>query len=157
MYPEAVMKAVKIVFSSCGGNTEIVCERVAELIRAAGHEVSLFDAKTQGPEILEGNEVLVLASPTYGMGELERFMAKLLYKAENMKFDGRPCAVISLGDEKYHADYYLESMRILAVWLKKRGASFVTGPLMVGKHPSSHLETTIPAWTDRFLKGLEKL
>ena len=150
------MKAVKIVYSSCGGNTELVCQKVAELVGAAGHTVTLHNAKTLGPEVLEGEEVLILASPTYGMGELERFMAKLLYKADAMRFDGRPCAVISLGDEKYHADYYLESMRLLAVWLKERGAAFVTGPLMVGKHPATHLDTTVPQWTDRFLQGLNK-
>ncbi|MFT7183754.1 MAG: flavodoxin I [Oceanicoccus sp.] len=156
MYPEATMKVIKIVYSSCGGNTELVCQKVAELVRAAGHEVSLHDAKLFGPEILEGEEVLVLASPTYGVGELERFMAKLLYKADKMDFTDRPCAVISLGDEKYHQDYFLESMKLLAVYLKKRGAKFVTGPLMIGKHPASHLETTVPQWTERFLQGLNK-
>lgn len=150
------MTAVKIVYSSCGGNTELVCLKVAELLTAAGHSVTVVNAKTAGPEVLEGPEVLILASPTYGVGELEVFMAKLLYKADAQRFDGRLTAVISLGDEKYHADYYLESMRLLATWLKERGAAFVTGPLMVGKHPASHLDTTVPQWTTRFLQGLEK-
>lgn len=150
------MTAIKIVYSSCGGNTELVCQRVAELLEEAGHQPTLHNAKLEGPEVLEGDEVLILASPTYGMGELERFMAKLLYKADKMDFTGRRASVISLGDEKYHADYFMESMRILAMFLKKRGAAFVTGPLMVGKHPASHLETTIPQWVERFLTGLNK-
>lgn len=150
------MTAIKIVYSSCGGNTELVCQRVGELLEEAGHTVTLANAKVHGPEVLEGDEVLILASPTYGMGELERFMAKLLYKAGDMDFTGRRAAVIALGDEKYHEDYFMESMRILAVFLKQRGAAFVTGPLMVGKHPANHLNTTIPQWVERFLTGLNK-
>ncbi len=148
------MKAVKIIYGSCGGNTELVCLKVADLIQDAGYKVSLLNAKIQVPDVFKGEEALILASPTYGVGELETFMASLLKAAGDMTFVGRLCAVIALGDERYHPDYYMESMRILAHWLKQRGATFATGPLMVGKHPLSYLETAVPAWTDRFLQAL---
>ncbi|MBL4694626.1 flavodoxin family protein [Candidatus Gracilibacteria bacterium] len=139
------MSKVHIVYGSCSGNTQMVCEKIAETL-AAKHEVKLFKAMATEPEDLKGFDVLIMAAPTYGHGEMEMYMERLMIKMKDFDLKGAKCAIIALGDPKYEEDYHLETAKMLKDWLKAKGAEILGMPLRVSKSPVPHLDGYIKMW-----------
>lgn len=160
------MSKVKILYSTCGGNTKLVCEKVAEVLGAseasasaatskAGtpHEVELFDVKVADePGKIGDADVYVFASPTYGQGELEMYFERFLHKASDWDLAGKKCVVIALGDVKYHRDYLFEAATILENFLKSKKAELIYRPLKVAMTPIPRLENVIKNWAEEFAK-----
>ncbi len=140
------MAQIHIVYGSVSGNTELVVEKVAEILSGA-HDVELLRAKIADPEKLRA-DLLIFASPTYGHGQLENYMAALLEKIPPLTLKGQKTAVIGLGDPKYDSDYLIESAKILIEFLKKQEAEIVGLPLMIAKNPLPQLEIRVKAWAE---------
>lgn len=141
---------IKIVYGTGGGNTELVCEMVAEVLQEKGIKVELLKAKLTDPaEILNGADLLIFASPTYGHGLLEQYFGEFLKKMESVDLTGRKCAIIGLGDPKYDNDYHIESARIIMMFLKKKSAEIVGLPLRVSKCPLPLLENHVRPWAEK--------
>ncbi len=161
------MAKIKIVYGSAGGNTEMVCEKVAEVLSACGHKVEMLKAKltdagklgwgagkTKMPEASEmvksGNfDLLILASPTYGHGQLEQYFDKFLQGLAAVDMTGWPCAVIGLGDPKYDDDYHIESAKVIMDFLKKKGAKILHMPLRVSRCPLPLLKGHVDKWAEK--------
>ncbi len=139
------MSNIKIVYGSCGGNTELVCEWVADVL-SKKHNVELKKAKLTNPALLGDYDLLILASPTYGHGQLEEYFAEFLEKLQKEDLQGRRCAVIGLGDPKYDSDYHLESVKIITEFLKEKEADMVGIPLRISKNPLSRLNKYVNNW-----------
>lgn len=129
------MAKVKIVYGSVGGNTELVCERVVEIFHGKGHTVEILKAQLTDPANLGAWDLLVLACPTYGIGELEDYFEIFMEKLKAVDLKGRKCAIIGLGDPKYDLDYHLESAKIIMDFLKKREAKILYMPLRISRSP----------------------
>lgn len=129
------MSKVKIVYGTCGGNTEIVCQKVADVLGEQGHEVELLQSKLTEASELGEYDLLVLACPTYGKGELELYFAKFMAKLAEVDLKDRPCTIIGLGHPKYEPDYHLESAKIILDFLKEKEAKLVHMPLRISKNP----------------------
>ncbi len=129
------MAQIKIVYGTVGGNTELVCERVAMVLAGKKHSVQILKAKTTDPAKLGAYDLLILACPTYGIGELEDSFEAFLEKLEAVDLKGRKCAVIGLGDPKYDQDYHLESAKIIMDFLKKKKARVLYMPLRISRSP----------------------
>ena len=127
----------------------MVCDRVAEVLRGAGHEVELLMAKMSGPEDLEGADLLVFASPTHGHGILEKYFEKFLGGLEGVDLKGRNCAIIGLGEVKYDPDYHLESIRIIMMFLRRKEANIVGMPLRVAQNPLKMMDNYILPWAEK--------
>ena len=73
---------ILVVFSSIGGNTELVVQKVTQIIKESEKtsvdvvRVDSFD--TTKPELLDQYNCLVLASPTYGQGTIESHFSPFL-------------------------------------------------------------------------------
>ncbi len=141
------MAQIHIVYGSVSGNTELVVEKTAEILSAL-HSVTLLRAKTTTPEALQPADLIIFASPTYGHGQLENYMAALIEKIPPSQLKGQKAAVIGLGDPKYDNDYLIESAKILIEFLKKQGAELVGLPLMIAKNPLPQLEIRVKAWAE---------
>ncbi len=141
------MIKTKIIFGSGGGNTTLVCEKVASVLEKNGIEVELKNVKLATSEDLDC-EFLILASPTYGHGLLENYMAKFIYKASLSKVNlkNTKAAVIGLGDDKYDADYFIESAKILEQFLKEHEATSLLPALKIAYSPLPKLENEIEKW-----------
>lgn len=163
------MSKVKILYSTCGGNTKLVCEKVAEILEGASvasasagaatpkagtpHDVELFDVKVADePGKIGDADVYVFASPTYGQGELEMYFERFLGKAADFDLAGKKCVVIALGDVKYHRDYLFEAATILTNFLKGKKAELIYRPLKVAMTPIPRLENVIKNWAEEFAK-----
>lgn len=149
------MSTVKIVYGSGGGNTELVCEKVAAVLEQKNHKVYLLKAKLTEPKDVGGFDLLILASPTYGHGLYERFFAQFMAKAETeLDVAGKKCATIGLGDMLYDPDYHVESGKMIQQFLKRKGALMPIIPLFVTKSPVPQLEGRIATWAENLDKIL---
>ena len=148
------MSKINIVYGTVGGNTRLVCERAADVFTAKGHEVKLFDAILINTAESLDCDVLVLACPTYGIGELEQHFEKFLGQLESVNLEGRKCAVIGLGDPKYDKDYHLESAKIIMDFLQKKKARVLHMPLRISKSPLPLIEQ---GFVDRWAEKISEL
>ena len=140
-----------IVYGTVSGNTEIVVQKVAELLISHGHQVTLHRAKTAKVENLQKATFLVLASPTYGHGQLEAYMDVFIKSVPTGFLKDKKAAIIGLGDNKYDDDFLIESAPILQEFLRDQGALEGIEPLRIAKDPWNQLETRIKTWTDKLL------
>lgn len=148
------MSKINIVYGSGGGNTEIVCERVAELLEKKKHKVSLMRAKITEPAEALKCDLLILGSPTYGHGLLEKYFEIFLKKLKGENFEGHKCVALGLGDPKYDPDYHIEAARVIVRFLREKKAEIPYRPLMISKSPFPYLKEFIPKWVDGLNKAL---
>lgn len=151
------MAKIKIIYGSAGGNTEVVCERAAEVMQKCGDTVEMLHAKLSGPENLGDCDLVIFASPTYGHGQLEQYFQEFLDKleaADGLNLEGRKFAVIGLGDPKYDTDYHLEAVKTISDFLKEKKAIIVGMPLRISKSPYPFMADYIPRWAEGVSKKL---
>jgi flavodoxin len=149
------MVKVKIIYGTGGGNTEITCERVKEIIETGENfVVDLIRAKTAVPEDMLGADLLILASPTYGHGLLENFMAKYIGAAKGIDLKQTKAAVIGLGNSLYDDDYFIESEKILYNFLENHNANIVVDSLKIAKSPLPYLKNIVEEWSDTLLSKI---
>jgi len=147
------MSSVLIVFGSTGGNTELVTDKVAEILTQKNHKVIVQRAELTKESDISKYKYIVLASSTYGQGLLQEHMLKFMYLLKSLK--GKKCAAIGLGDPKYNVEYVVESAKILEKEIQKKEAELLMPALRIVKSPVPHLNTTIKDWTTKLSKLLK--
>lgn len=140
------MAKVKIVYASVGGNTHAVSQKVADTLQSAGHEAVLQPVKLEKPEDSKDCDVLVLACPTYGQGELEQFFDRWVRAAKDTDFTDFPVAIIGLGEAKYDPDHVMEAAKILSKFMRGKQAKVLGIPLMIAGSPFPFLNTRVEKW-----------
>ena len=146
------MSKVTIVYGSGGGNTELVCEKVSAVLGAAGHDVELMRAKTTKPEEVGGFDLLILACPTYGHGQLETYFEKFFNGFQDADLKGKKCCTIGLGDLKYDADYLLESAKVIEKFFEEKEADVICKPLKIVRSPVPYLDSLVAKWAEELAK-----
>ena len=154
------MARVLIIYGTTGGNTELTVEEVADLLKAKKIEAKImkvekytFDSLWEEMRVAE---FLVLASPTYGHGQLQEHMIPFLQKLSMMKLEGKPYAVIGLGDPKYDNHYHIESSTILEQALNKCGAKKIHYALRISRSPLLQVDNLILKWTEKFIEAVKQ-
>ena len=145
------MGKVKIVYGTGGGNTELVCEKVTEILEKK-HEVEMLQSKITDPMSIKNFDLLIFASPTYGHGQLEQYFGKFIKKAKDMNLKGKNVAAIGLGDDKYDPDYFIESAKILMDFFKGKEANILISPLKVGRCAVPKLDGIVKKWAHKLSK-----
>jgi flavodoxin len=152
------MPKILIVFSSIGGNTELVVQKVSQMLlesQKATVEIIRVDSfDMTKPELLDKYNCLILASPTYGQGTIEVHFPPFL-KLIKSKVSGKNCAVIGLGDNKYYPEYLTESGAILEKYAIDNGGNLLVPALRIGMPPIKFIEKLVPKWVEKLLLSLE--
>lgn len=152
------LSKILIVYSSIGGNTELVVQKVSQLLEQSQKveleiiRVDSFD--TTKPEVLDQYELFILASPTYGQGTIESHFTSFL-KAIKAQVANKNCAVIGLGDNKYYPEYLTESGAILEKYVTDNGGNLIVPALRIGMPPIKFIEKLVPKWVEKVLVSLE--
>lgn len=138
----------------------MVCEKVAEVLANGSgdkHQVELLRAKSTKAKDIDGCDLLILASPTYGHGQLEQYFEKFLRGLGGVSLKCRRCAVIGLGDPKYDTDYHLESVKAIMDFLKEKEADIVCMPLRVSRCPLPLIESGyVGRWAEKLSEKLHE-
>lgn len=132
-------KTIDAIYSSWWGNTRLVLERVQELLAKERIDLILHNAITAHPEDLTRHDITILAAPTYDHGILHYPFAKLLQQSEDLDLTDYSYAVIGLGDNKYDAEYTVESAQILEEFVITHQWNLICEPLKINKHPIDQL------------------
>lgn len=142
---------INIIYGTVGGNTKLVCDVVAETLKARGYEdITFFNVKTADAKKAVTGDFLIFACPTYEHGELEAYFQRFLTQISAADIELKKCAVIGLGDPKYDRDYHLESIKIIVDFLNEKKAEIVHMPLRISKHPLPLIEQGfVKRWAEK--------
>lgn len=149
------MKKIGIIYGTSGGNTKLVCQKVALVLESHKIKVDLHRVIETTEHVFDDYESLILASPTYGHGQLDPHIIPFYEKAEGVvSLKGKKCTVIGLGNDMYDDDYNIESARILREFIIDHDGEMIHEPLLINKCPVPHLNSTVKDWATRLAKKI---
>ncbi|MCR6632355.1 MAG: flavodoxin FldA [Magnetospirillum sp.] len=157
--------SITVIYGSDGGGTKAVASRIAAKLK--GQAVDIRKAK---PADFENCDLLVLGSPTYGLGELQCDWEDHIGKLDEVNLEGKAVALFGTGDQMTYPDSFVDAIGILYDRVVEKGARVVgftdtegydfTGSVAVrdGRfvglaldedNQSSQTERRITAWTNQ--------
>jgi len=148
------MASILFIYGSTGGNTELVVEKVADVLASDGHKTTLQRAELSDPKKIKDYDFCVLASSTYAHGKLQYHMKAFAHKLSSLSLEGTSCAVIGLGDDKYDSYYHMEAAKILEDLVKDLGGTLAIDALRITKSPVPELNGSISKWAKRLAKKI---
>ncbi|MBJ6745255.1 flavodoxin [Streptococcus sp. 121] len=95
------MALAKIVYASMTGNTEEIADIVADKLRDLGLEVDVDECTTVEAEDFLEADVAIVASYTYGDGELPDEIVDFYEDLKEINLEGKYYGVIGSGDTFY--------------------------------------------------------
>ncbi|MDE5602448.1 MAG: flavodoxin [Helicobacter sp.] len=100
------MQKIGLFYGSDSGNTESIAKKIASVLE----NVELFDvAKTEKSKLLE-YENLILATPTYGSGDMQGDWEEFLETLKPGDFKGKVIALVGLGDQDTYGDSFCNGL-----------------------------------------------
>lgn len=105
------MSKIGLIYGSDGGNTENVVTRLAKLL---GEEnIDILDVSKTSSKEISTYEKLILASSTWGQGDLQSDWEDFESNLDEIEFSGKTVALIGLGDQDTYGDSFCEAMALL--------------------------------------------
>ena len=151
------MASILIIYGTTSGNTQLVAEKVCEVLSAAGHKSDTKRVEQTDPAEMEKYDFIIWGASTYGHGVLQDYFIPFLDKLNAAKYDlkGKRGAVIGLGDPKYDAQYHIESAAILEEAFKKHGGNLIAPALRISGSPVRHLNGIIQKWAEALTEKIK--
>ena len=123
---------INLIYASLTGNTEALSELVVEKFRdEKGINIDMhFVEDMDDYSILEESDAFIIATYTYGDGDLPEEMEELFSVIPSMNLSGKPYGVIGTGDTVYEG-HYCECVDQFDEQIKKTGAINKTSNLKI--------------------------
>lgn len=100
------MQKIGLFYGSDSGNTENIAKRIASNLEG----IDIFDvAKTEKSRLLEYKN-LILATPTYGSGDMQGDWEKFLETLKPEDFSNKVVALVGLGDQDTYGDTFCDGL-----------------------------------------------
>lgn len=116
------MKKIGIFYGSTTGTTESVAGIIAKKLGVSDENV--HDASKLTKELVEGYEVLILGTSTWGDGEVQDDWYDALKILAGMNLSGKCVALFGCGDSESYSDTFCDGMGIIHDDLKATGCKF---------------------------------
>lgn len=100
------MEKIGLFYGSDSGNTQKVAEKIAQKLQ----NVEIFDVAKANKEELKGFKNLILATPTYGSGDIQGDWEDFLSSLKEEDFDGKVVALVGLGDQDTYSDTFCNGL-----------------------------------------------
>lgn len=118
-----------ILYDTLTGTTHETAEVIAKELETLGHRVTLHRPSIHGRQPqLDGRDLIILGSPTYGDGQLEANMA-MFTNSFSCDFSHQKVAVFGLGDRSY--PQFCQATELLEAWVAKNHGTLVAPILKV--------------------------
>jgi flavodoxin short chain len=116
------MAVAKIVYASMTGNTEKIAELVDEQLSSLGLETELNECTDVEASDFQDADVCVIATYTYGEGELPDEIADFYEDLQEVDLSGKIYGVIGSGDKSYD-DLFCKAVDDFEEAFEKTGAA----------------------------------
>jgi flavodoxin len=143
------------VYASASGNTEIVCEKIAEVLSAHKYSPQLHRAEQTSLDIISQNPVVIFATSTWDHGRINPFYDKLLAEMQGQDFKHLQAGFVGLGDRRYEPVYFCEGIEILMRTVLGNGAKQIGSIMKINGEPYALLDGEVTNWTRGFIFDLE--
>jgi flavodoxin I len=132
------MPSAHIIFASTSGHTEHVVQTLGSALETEGMEVTFQRAEEAGSDDVLLGDMLILACGTWNTGgkegQLNMHMDALLRgRANEVDLQGKPCAVIALGDDRYY--YTGRATEHLMQFIMQHNGKSCCPPLLIVNEP----------------------
>ncbi|MFP4115336.1 MAG: flavodoxin [Spirochaetota bacterium] len=112
--------SIGIFYGSSTGNTKDVSEKLQQALGGDLHNITDVDADT-----LADYDNLVLATSTWGAGDLQDDWEDFFPNLDDVDFSGKKVAIMGLGDQENYGDTFVDGMAILAEKVEEKGGQVV--------------------------------
>lgn len=111
------MKQVGLFYGSDGGTTQEIAQKVADKLG----DCQVFDVASAKSTDLDAFENLILATPTYGAGDLQDDWDNFLSSLSEDSFAGKNVALLGLGDQDIYSDTFCSGISTIYEKASKKG------------------------------------
>lgn len=149
--------SVLIVYGTVSGNTELVVQKIATILKQNEVSTKLSRVELTNAKEVVDHQYLILASPTYYHGETEAHFPAFLEALSSLDLTKTSFAVIGLGDKKYYPEYLCDSAKVFEEFLATHQAQTFAPSLRIGTSPIKLLDSTVKNWAQRVVKTIKEL
>lgn len=112
---------VGLFYGTNTGVTEMVAERLVEIMNENGFEVDLHDIANESLDTMEDYNTLIIATPTWNDGELQDDWEEVIDEFNQFDFSGKKVGFVGTGDQEAYCDNYLDAIGVMAVPVRNSG------------------------------------
>lgn len=145
------MHKTLIVYSTVGGNTELVVNQISQILSSNDFNVISTRVDVFKTETILDYDLVILASPTYNQGTLEDHFKPFMKELKKLDISNKKFAVVGLGSLKYYPEYLTEAATIFEDFLKKKNAILVVPALRITENPLKYLDSLIARWCQKII------
>ncbi len=116
------MKKIGIFYGTTSGITAGIVDEIEFYLR--GEEYEVFDV-ANGIDKMENLENLILVSPTYGVGELQKDWENVYDELKSLDFTNKIVGIVGVGNQFAFGESYAGAMRKLYDAVIAKGAKVV--------------------------------
>lgn len=125
------MKKIGIFYGTTSGKTLGIIDEIEFYLRGTDYEV--FDV-ANGASQLKDFENLILISPTYGVGELQKDWANAYEDLKTTDFNGKVVGIVGLGNQYAFGESFVGAMKHLYDAVISQGGTVVGFTSIEGYH-----------------------
>lgn len=137
---------ISILFASLSGNTEKICVRAAKILTEKGHSPLLIDVTDKEASILEGGDLFLIATSTWGAGAINDQFKKFYDSFINTNLKDKRFILIGLGDIDYGEYYFCKAIDLVADAVKKNGGNIIGEVRKIDGDPDLITDQTLTEW-----------
>ncbi|MBE9041859.1 flavodoxin FldA [Oscillatoriales cyanobacterium LEGE 11467] len=118
------MSKIGLFFGSTTGKTEAIAEMIQEML---GEDVVTLHnmADVEDVSELDAYENLIVASPTWNIGDLQDDWEALYDDLDNLDFSGKTVAYFGTGDQIGYSENFMDAVGILEEKISEKGGKTI--------------------------------
>ena len=117
------MSKIGLFYGTQTGKTESIAEMIRDEFGAS--EIDMHDMSQTDVSDFDGYTKLIIASPTWDIGELQSDWDAFFPELDSMDFKGKTVAYFGTGDQMGYADNFMDAVGILEAKISARGGKTI--------------------------------
>jgi flavodoxin len=148
---------IQIIYASTMGHTELVVEKISELLTSVGIENELHKAEVTDYSVIQNNSKFIFATSTWEHGVMNPYFDKIFDQlTQERDLSSKIAAFVGTGSVKYEIYFFCEGAKMLRkAWIDGQGREYV-GPIFLDGLPYDKLDTLVTNWTNKLIEKINE-